>query len=100
MFRRPRPDQRRKPFSQAGTGGVGEKWSLLVLREVFYGARRFERFQARIGCPRTGAAGHRLGPGRRPRTRYARGYFDQTAQIWGRDATLLATSHQIVYYKE
>lgn len=32
--------------------------------------------------------------------RYARGYFDQTAQIWGRDATLLATSHQIVYYKD
>ncbi|TGD90741.1 thioesterase family protein [Mycolicibacterium sp. CH28] len=31
--------------------------------------------------------------------RFARGYFDQTAQIWGRDATLLATSHQIVYYK-
>ena len=32
--------------------------------------------------------------------RFARGYFDQTAQIWGRDETLLATSHQIVYYKD
>jgi acyl-CoA thioesterase len=32
--------------------------------------------------------------------RYARGFFDQTAQIWGCDATLLATSHQIVYYKD
>lgn len=31
---------------------VGEKWTLLVLREAFYGARRFELFQARIGCPR------------------------------------------------
>ena len=31
---------------------VGEKWTLLVLREAFYGARRFERFQASIGCPR------------------------------------------------
>lgn len=31
---------------------VGEKWTLLVLREAFYGARRFEQFQARIGCPR------------------------------------------------
>ena len=31
---------------------VGEKWTLLVLREAFYGARRFERFQAGIGCPR------------------------------------------------
>ncbi|WP_431236535.1 acyl-CoA thioesterase [Mycolicibacterium aichiense] len=32
--------------------------------------------------------------------RFARGYFDQTAQIWGRTGTLLATSHQIVYYKD
>jgi DNA-binding HxlR family transcriptional regulator len=31
---------------------VGEKWTLLVLREAFYGARRFEEFQARIGCAR------------------------------------------------
>ncbi|AQT79591.1 transcriptional regulator [Mycolicibacterium litorale] len=31
---------------------VGEKWTLLVLREAFYGARRFEQFQTRIGCPR------------------------------------------------
>lgn len=32
--------------------------------------------------------------------RFARGYFDQSAQIWGRDGTLLATSHQIVHYKD
>lgn len=34
--------------------------------------------------------------------RFARGYFDQSAQIWGgRDGgALLATSHQIVYYKD
>jgi DNA-binding HxlR family transcriptional regulator len=31
---------------------VGEKWTLLVMREAFYGARRFEHFQARIGCAR------------------------------------------------
>ncbi|WP_431231379.1 winged helix-turn-helix transcriptional regulator [Mycolicibacterium psychrotolerans] len=31
---------------------VGEKWTLLVLREALYGARRFERFQSRVGCPR------------------------------------------------
>lgn len=31
---------------------VGEKWTLLVLREAFYGARRFEMFQARVGCSR------------------------------------------------
>lgn len=31
---------------------VGEKWTLLVLREAFYGARRFEQFYAGVGCAR------------------------------------------------
>lgn len=28
------------------------------------------------------------------------GYFDQTAQLWSQAGTLLATTHQLVYYKE
>lgn len=28
------------------------------------------------------------------------GYFDQTAEVWSDDETLLATSHQVVYFKE
>jgi acyl-CoA thioesterase len=28
------------------------------------------------------------------------GYFDQTAQLWNEAGTLLAASHQVVYYKE
>jgi DNA-binding HxlR family transcriptional regulator len=31
---------------------VGERWSLLVLREAFYGVRRFEDFVRALGCPR------------------------------------------------
>ena len=31
--------------------------------------------------------------------RFSRGYFDQTAQMWGRDGTLLASTHQLVYFK-
>lgn len=31
--------------------------------------------------------------------RFAGGFFDQTAQLWGRDGTLLATTHQMVYFK-
>ncbi|MBM7119036.1 winged helix-turn-helix transcriptional regulator [Archangium primigenium] len=31
---------------------VGEKWSLLVLREVFYGVRRFEGIAHHTGAPR------------------------------------------------
>ncbi|MBU8816284.1 acyl-CoA thioesterase [Mycolicibacterium goodii] len=32
--------------------------------------------------------------------RFAGGYFDQTAQLWSRDGVLLATTNQIVYYKD
>ncbi|HTD03590.1 MAG TPA: hypothetical protein VK751_07275 [Undibacterium sp.] len=28
------------------------------------------------------------------------GYFDQTAEVWSAGGKLLATSHQVVYYKE
>ncbi len=31
---------------------IGEKWSVLVLREVFSGVRRFDRIQANTGAPR------------------------------------------------
>ena len=31
--------------------------------------------------------------------RFHRGYFDQTAELWTDTGTLLATSHQVVYYK-
>ena len=31
---------------------VGEKWTLLVLREAFYGVRRFEDLHRALGCAR------------------------------------------------
>ena len=31
---------------------VGEKWSLLVLREAFFGLRRFDDFHRALGCAR------------------------------------------------
>lgn len=31
--------------------------------------------------------------------RFSAGHFDQSAQIWGRAGTLLATTHQMVYFK-
>jgi DNA-binding HxlR family transcriptional regulator len=33
-------------------GVVGEKWTLLVLREAFYGLRRFDDFHTALGCAR------------------------------------------------
>lgn len=63
---------------------VGEKWTLLVLREAFYGLRRFDDFARALGCPRDvlSARLKRLvgegvlrqvpyqDPGSRPRTEY------------------------------
>lgn len=31
---------------------------------------------------------------------FSHGYFDQTAQLWDRNGRLLATSHQLVYFKD
>jgi DNA-binding HxlR family transcriptional regulator len=36
---------------------LGDRWSLLVLREVFYGTRRFEGILAMTGAPRDILAG-------------------------------------------
>jgi hypothetical protein len=30
---------------------------------------------------------------------FRNGYFDQSAEVWGDDRQLLASSHQIVYYR-
>jgi len=46
---------------------------------------------------RTGS-GHLLAQARAQEFR--NGFFDQSAQLWNADGQLLATSHQIVYYKE
>ena len=32
--------------------------------------------------------------------RFEQGFFDQSAEIWSADGALLASSHQVVYYKE
>jgi DNA-binding HxlR family transcriptional regulator len=31
---------------------VGEKWTLLIIRESFYGSTRFEQFHSVLNCPR------------------------------------------------
>jgi DNA-binding HxlR family transcriptional regulator len=31
---------------------VGEKWTLLILRESFYGSTRFDQFHSVLNCPR------------------------------------------------
>jgi DNA-binding HxlR family transcriptional regulator len=31
---------------------IGDRWTLMVLRECFLGARRFEEFEARLGIAR------------------------------------------------
>jgi DNA-binding HxlR family transcriptional regulator len=51
----------RSRCSVAGTLAViGEKWSLLVLREAFFGVRRFADFERNLGAPKAVLTG-RLG---------------------------------------
>lgn len=38
--------------------------------------------------------------GRARANRFSRGFFDQSAQIWSRGGELLATTHQLVYFKD
>src|ERR1700754_3218714 len=35
---------------------VGERWTLLIVRDAFYGVRRFGEFVAQLGIPRAGLA--------------------------------------------
>ena len=52
-----------------------------------------------LPCQRlTGANRHRLPAGPGAGRSFATG-FDQTVQLWNEAGTMLATSHQIVYYK-
>jgi len=49
---------------------------------------------------RLSAEGERPLLGTARASHFGLGYHDQSAEIWSEDGTLLATSHQIVYYKE
>jgi DNA-binding HxlR family transcriptional regulator len=47
-------DLEREPCSVARTLAViGDRWTLMILRDCFLGVRRFEDFQARLGISRT-----------------------------------------------
>ena len=47
---------------------------------------------------RAQGARHVLGSARA--VNYRNGYFDQSAEVWGDDGQLLASSHQLVYFRE
>jgi DNA-binding HxlR family transcriptional regulator len=40
---------------------IGERWTLLIIRDAFYGVRRFSDFRDHLGIPRAVLA-ERLGP--------------------------------------
>ena len=51
-------------------------------------------------APLLAAQGERAVLGCARATHFGRGYHDQSAEIWSVDGALLATSHQVVYFKE
>jgi DNA-binding HxlR family transcriptional regulator len=75
---------------------VGERWTLLILRDAFYGARRFGEF-ARTGIPRavlTDRLNHMVDAGLLERVESApRGHYELTAMgisLWPTVYTLMA----------
>ncbi|MBM4514919.1 thioesterase family protein [Rhodococcus hoagii] len=46
------------------------------------------------------AQARRRRPRHRRAQRFGKGYFDQSGEIWGHDGALLATTHQLVYFKD
>jgi hypothetical protein len=68
---------------QAGAGGHGVDHHLLPRRRGAAGRGR-----------------HGLPAGQRTGQQFSNGFFDQAAQLWSEAAMLLATSNQVVYYKE
>lgn len=87
--------------------------SLLALSDVFL-PRLFVRLQQinalvgtvslttyfHAGQSELDAQGDRELLGRASATRFRAGFFDQTAELWSVDKTLLATSVQMVYFRE
>ena len=55
-------------------------------------------FHADHGMLEAQGAHHLLGTVRA--NSFRNGYFDQSAEVWGEDRQLLASSHQMVYYRE
>ena len=52
------------------------------------------------GAQQLAAAGDGYLLGQARAQEFRNGFFDQTGQLWGTGGTLLATTHQIVYFKE
>ncbi|WP_040789035.1 winged helix-turn-helix transcriptional regulator [Nocardia paucivorans] len=48
----PRPPSIRHDSVDAALSAVGDRWTFLVLRECFYGVRRFAEFQRNLGIAR------------------------------------------------
>lgn len=55
-------------------------------------------FHVDAGQLRTLGSHHVLGVARG--LHYGKGFFDQSAEIWSADSVMLASSHQMVYFKE
>ena len=74
--------------------------------------RRDPAFKTRLGTKLSYLLGRQLGNALLAQTgdgyllaqaraqEFRNGFFDQSAQLWNQAGSLLATSHQIVYYKE
>jgi DNA-binding HxlR family transcriptional regulator len=67
---------------------VGERWTILVLRDLFFGVRRFSDLRAHLDIPRavlTERLARLVGEGVLTRTEYQRGRYEYTLTPHGRE---------------
>ena len=69
---------------------VGERWTLLILRDAFYGVRRFGDFAVHLGIPRA-VLSDRL------KTLTAAGVLERTPTAQGRDEYRLTTKGESLW---
>ena len=53
-----------------------------------------------VDCEQLAAHGDQAVLGTARASHFGKGYHDQAVEIWSRDGVMLATSHQVVYYKD
>src|SRR4051812_48345335 len=69
---------------------VGERWTLLIVRDAFYGVRRFTDLQTHLGIPKAVLA-------QRLALLVQQGILDTAATVGGRDEYVLTSKGQALW---
>ncbi|BBY76914.1 acyl-CoA thioesterase [Mycolicibacterium parafortuitum] len=107
----PRPSSASTLWVRDSRGRAMDYAALTAFSDIFY-PRVYRRLGAPLpagtismtayfhaDAPEIASVGDDFILGRAQANRFAGGYFDQSAELWSRSGDLLATTHQLVYFK-